>query len=89
MLFITDKALSFVQSFSYPDLLSRIAMTKINYIYYKKDSLYKDIKARLAEKPNQLKDTYFLDNSEEEISRLVNLVHKQGRPAIKVRATLC
>lgn len=40
MLFINDKALNFVDSFSHPDLLSRIAMVKINYIYYKKDNIY-------------------------------------------------
>lgn len=64
-------------------------MIKINYIYYKNDSLYNDIKTKLADKAQQLSETYFQDNSAQEISRLVNLVHKAGRPAIKVRATLC
>lgn len=42
---MTDKLLNFFGNFAdrYPEFISRIAMIKINYIYYKNDSLYKTI----------------------------------------------
>lgn len=65
MLFMTDKLLKFFESFAerHPEFISRIAMIKINYIYYKNDTLYKTIRTRLADKADLLKDTYAQDNS--------------------------
>lgn len=51
-------------------------MVKLNYIYYKQDSIYEKIKVRLGQRST--KNVYIVENSVETVSKLVAHVRQGG-----------
>lgn len=56
--------------------VARIQLIKLEHIYYKQDSLYARTQEKLKGKPEKLAELYFLENSEQEIEKIVQNVIK-------------
>ena len=69
LLFLCDKLDSFFESQEQPEYQARVAVVKLNYIYYKQDSIYDKIRARLGQR--SAKNVYLVENSVETVSKLV------------------
>lgn len=68
---------------------AKIAIIKLEHIYYKNDSVYNKTKEALKNQPKKLEALYFLSKpSSEEISNLVKLVVTNLGNKSKVQATL-
>ena len=92
LLFLIDKVSTFLQEFELDMFRSRIAIIKLQYLYYKNDIIYEQIRQRIEAKgknlAQSLKSIYILQNSQQEIAELVSQVHRHGNPRMRVRATL-
>jgi translation initiation factor 3 subunit C len=65
---------------------ARIAILKLDHLYYKHDSLHNKIKAKLN---GDSKEVYLLQkDSQTVIEELVTIVNRHGTPRMKLRATL-
>jgi translation initiation factor 3 subunit C len=89
---LIDRVSAFLKEFELDLLRSRIAINKLQYLYYKNDSIYEQIRQRLQDKgknlAESLKKIYILANSQKEIAELVSQVHDHGTAKMRVRATL-
>lgn len=69
-----------------------MAIVKLQYLYYKNDSIYDQIRHRLQNKGKNLAEAlrkiYILQNSQQSIAELAQQVHDYGGPKMRVRATL-
>lgn len=91
-MFQVDRLLAILLEFKQPSHAARAATIKLTYLYYKNDSIYEKIHARLEKKGQSAasnKNIYFLDNSQKVISDLVKITLKSALPRLRVRATLC
>ena len=81
-----------MQEFDLDMFRARISIIKLQYLYYKNDIIYEQIRQRIEAKgknlAESLKSIYILQNSQQEIAELVSQVHKNGHPRMRVRATL-
>jgi len=69
--------------------MSRVAIIKLTYLYYKSDSMYASIKTRLArQSPEASAKVYLPEDSCKMVGDLVDLVHSVGQPRLRYRATL-
>ena len=63
-----------------------MAVVKLNYIYYKQDSIYEKIRARLGQR--SAKNVYLVENSVETVANLVAHVRQGGIRRQIIRASL-
>jgi len=72
---LIDRVSAFLKEFELDMLRSRIAIIKLQYLYYKNDTIYDAIRQRLADKgknlAESLKKIYILSSSQREIAELV------------------
>lgn len=61
LIFLCDSLLAYFGSLEQHEYQARVAIVKLNYIYYKNDSTYQAIKARLGKVPEGI---YFMENSQ-------------------------
>jgi len=74
-----DSVIDYFNSLGDEAKVARISFIKLEHIYYKNDSLYTKTKEQLKNKPEQLKELYFLDKpSEQVVQELVNVVIKNS-----------
>lgn len=85
LLFLCDSLLEYFNKLEQHEYQNRVAIVKLNYIYYKNDSIYAAIKQRLGKAPAGV---YFLANSQETVAELAEIVQKWGLPKQRVRVTL-
>jgi len=85
LLFLIDDTLGFLRPFNVDIFAARISQTKLTYLYYKNDAIYKRIRQRNESKGSKTSTessssspVYFLENSEAEINSLVDLITRQG-----------
>lgn len=79
LLFLIDDTMEFLSQFDLDVFRARISLIKLNYLYYKNDSTYLKIKKRIEacgaeDAAKRLQGIYFLENSGQEIERIVQLV---------------
>lgn len=86
ILFLCDALHAFYESMDQPEYQARVAIVKLNYIYYKTDSIYEKIKARIGQRST--KNVYLVSDSVETINQLVGLVRQGGMRRLIIRATL-
>lgn len=86
LLFLCDKLFGFFESMDQPEYQARVAVVKLNYVYYKQDSLYEKIKARLGSRSS--KNVYIVESSVETVSSLVAHVKQGGIRRQIIRASL-
>jgi Eukaryotic translation initiation factor 3 subunit 8 N-terminus len=65
---------------------ARISIVKLNYLYYKNDNIYEQIKNRLGGRSTD--SVYLVTNSQKIIEELAHVVQKWGNKRQIVRATL-
>jgi len=67
LLFLIDKVSAFLSEFELDMFRARIAVIKLQYLYYKNDSIYEQIRQRIAAKGKNLAEAlrriYILPNS--------------------------
>lgn len=85
LLFLCDALMTYFGGLEQHDYQSRIAIVKLNYIYYKSDITYNQIKQRMGKTPSK---AYFLDDSQKTVGELADIVQKWGLPKQRVRVTL-
>lgn len=78
LLFLCDALIQFFKDLDQTEFQARVSIVKLTYIYYKNDSIYQRIRARLGSKTDT--GIYLVSKSQEMISALVTLVHKHGLP---------
>lgn len=90
LLFLIDETMDFLSQFDLSVFKARISLIKLQYIYYKNDSIYLKMKKRIEAKGGaaQLKGIYFVENSAAEIVKIVEAVQQHGQPKMRVKATL-
>lgn len=92
LLFLIDETMDFLSQFDLSVFKARISLIKLQYIYYKNDSIYLKMKKRIEAKgvanPQLLKGIYFVENSAAEIVKIVEAVQLHGQPKMRVKATL-
>lgn len=85
-LFLSDQLIKFFSEFNDNEKVARIAVMKIDHLYYKHDALLKKIKDNLN---GQSKEVYLLEKeSQQTLEELAVLVNKAGTPKMKLRSTL-
>jgi hypothetical protein len=71
ILFLCDSLLQFFKDVNQVEYQARVALIKIVYLYYKSDTIYEQIKIRLATQKKASQTVYFENNSQETIASLV------------------
>jgi len=61
LLKLIDQMIGLVERLGDEIQIARISLMKLEHIYYKKDSLYENTKRLLHNKPDKLKEVYFMD----------------------------
>ena len=93
LLFLIDETMVFINQFDLEAFRGRISLIKLQYIYYKNDSIYAKIKKRMEAKggsdvAERLSGIYTVEDSMVEIEKIVQLVQSVGQPKMRVKATL-
>lgn len=91
LLFTLDKLMEVTQDFGgeADQKVAKLAMTKLEFIYYKTDAQSKLIEDRLKDRPEALKETYLVPQpSRATISALVANIEYYGKTRLKIRAYL-
>ncbi len=79
LLFLSDKVFGFLKEFEQHEDSARVALLKLQYVYFKSDDMYDRIKERFAANGKPVDPSvYICDNSTSTIGELVNLVQLQG-----------
>lgn len=86
LLFTCDELLAFFGSLNQEEYQARVAIVKLNYIYYKNDTVYDKIKLRLGKRLTN--NAYTVTDSAGTIRQLVTIVQTWGLPRQRVRVTL-
>lgn len=88
-MFLCDQVLSFIEK-RYPSEIpkgaSRIALLKLEHLYYKNDSLYEKVKSDATTADQVYVPT---KGSKATMDQLVGMINLHGTSKMKVRAALC
>lgn len=83
-LFLCDSVQKFLAEFNDHTKVARVAILKLDHLYYKSDTLY----AKIKECPDG-KESFIIDNdSKGYINDLVNIINNHGTAKMKLRAAL-
>lgn len=84
-----DETVEFLKSLKEHEKIARLALMKLEHVYYKSDSVYKRTKEQLKNQPDKLKEIYMLEGSSEQIiSDLVDQVLQHCPTRLKIKAVL-
>lgn len=86
--FLCDQIMAFLSESRDLNKASRIAILKLDHIYFKNDVLYEKIRSANVQDDEDNKPYIINENSEKVISELVDTVNKNGTPKMKLRAAL-
>lgn len=86
--FLCDSVMEFFQSLNDQGKAARIAILKLDHLYYKHDSLYEKIQATPNTDSDAENKSYILTDSARVFADLVRLINEYGIPKTRLRATL-
>lgn len=85
-LFLSDRVQSYMSDFNDFSKVARIAILKLDHLYYKSDALY--VQLRQAPTSDLENKPYIVEDSKKALGELMRLINQNGTLKMKMRATM-